>query len=384
MIRFLLQGVTPNDDHVGALEYLLELPNTETILISVAFARLSGVVALEQVVENDWNRVKMFVGVRNGVTSIQALLRVLNLGADLHVVDTGSSNTIYHPKVYLAKSNDEARLMVGSANLTMNGLGANIEASIVAQLRLQDPNGLEVADDILARFALMTAQHPQNVLGVSDWRRAFSLFRKGLVVDERTTQRPSVGGTNRSGARDSVPSMALHRASMPPRPGVSKRRARRNDVRPTNIVASEWVKVWQSRPLTERDLNIPTGAHTNPTGSMLFKKGVMEDIDQRHYFYDVVFNDLSWGNDPASRAPHLLRAEADFEIVITGVNQGRYRLKLTHNPLTNTPTYHQRNAMTQIHWGTALNLVAYTDLLGRTMTMYKSNGKQITYVLEIE
>jgi len=50
--------------------------------------------------------------------------------------------------------------------------------------------------------------------------------------------------------------------------------------------------IWESGKLTERDLNIPKGSNTNPTGSMLFKKGKTEDIDQRHYFRDTVFSAL--------------------------------------------------------------------------------------------
>src|SRR5690606_12756867 len=56
----------------------------------------------------------------------------------------------------------------------------------------------------------------------------------------------------------------------------------------------DWILMWESNGLTERDLNIPTGPNTNPTGSMLFKKGNMDDIDQRHYFREDVFVDLDW------------------------------------------------------------------------------------------
>ena len=38
-------------------------------------------------------------------------------------------------------------------------------------------------------------------------------------------------------------------------------------------------------------------ATTHATGSMLWKKGATEDIDQRHFFRDEVFADIDWGTD---------------------------------------------------------------------------------------
>src|SRR2546428_5479908 len=80
----------------------------------------------------------------------------------------------------------------------------------------------------------------------------------------------------------------------------------------------EFVLIWESRELTERDLNIPSGKHTHATGSMLWKKGAAQDIDQRHFFRDEAFAGLSWQKD--RRLPHYERAEASFQIVVKGLN----------------------------------------------------------------
>ena len=135
--------------------------------------------------------------------------------------------------------------------------------------------------------------------------------------------------------------------------------------------------VWQSGPLTRRALTIPVGARTNPTGSMLFTKGAMDAIDQRHYFRDQVFGDLDWQPDP----PHYERAAAQFELIIAGVDYGRFELRISHNTRTDSKAYRQRNSMTQLHWGDARPLVARTDLLGRTIYLYRS---ETGFVLEIE
>ena len=114
-------------------------------------------------------------------------------------------------------------------------------------------------------------------------------------------------------------------------------------------LATDFILVWESKALTERDLNIPTGATTHATGSMLWKKGATEDIDQRHFFRDVVFADVTWTRD--AKLPHYERGEADFTIVVKGLNYGTYRLRLSHNTSKTSATYKQKNAMTSVSWG---------------------------------
>ena len=142
--------------------------------------------------------------------------------------------------------------------------------------------------------------------------------------------------------------------------------------------------LWESGALTQRDLNIPTGGNTNPTGSMLFKKGRNEDIDQRHFFRDKVFNSLNWENDPKKNLSHLERAKATFKIIVEGKVKGAFELKLTHNSRTDTKTYKQKNSMTQISWGKAKAFIAKKGLIGKTVKLYKETGKEDQFVLVFE
>ena len=100
---------------------------------------------------------------------------------------------------------------------------------------------------------------------------------------------------------------------------------------------------------------------------MLWKKGAAEDIDQRHFFRDEAFAGLDWKTDAS--LPHYERCTADFHIVVKGINCGKFNLKLSHNTRTNTATYKQKNAMTQVHWADAHGVIAKRDLLGRTMSL---------------
>jgi hypothetical protein len=115
---------------------------------------------------------------------------------------------------------------------------------------------------------------------------------------------------------------------------------------------------------------------------MLWKKGAAENIDQRHFFRDEAFEGPAWKVDP--RLQHYERAEADFHIVVKGVNFGKFTLKLSHNTDTTSRSYAQKNSMTQVHWGSALKLVAQPDLLGRIISLYRKEGNPSGFLIEID
>lgn len=141
--------------------------------------------------------------------------------------------------------------------------------------------------------------------------------------------------------------------------------------------------IWESGPLTKRDLNIPSGNNTNVTGSMLFKKGKLENIDQRTYFRNVIFRCLEWSADTLPGKGHLERAHARFTLVIKGKYSGEWSLVLTHNTLTDTPAWAQHNAMTKISWGACKKLIADPSLLGASLKLYKGKGGHLVFIMSI-
>jgi len=123
--RFLMQGTSEDQGHLSAV---LDVLNTEAVAsstVSVAFATAKGVSLVAPGLARHKDKTTVFVGVRNGVSSLQALKALLDLGVKLYCVDTGSCRFIFHPKVYFAEGTAVARLFVGSANLTLPGLGSS-------------------------------------------------------------------------------------------------------------------------------------------------------------------------------------------------------------------------------------------------------------------
>ena len=269
------------------------------------------------------------------------------------------------------------RVIIGSANLTFSGLNENIEASTLLVVDRQNQTDEQFLIDLVSSFTSLQNGFPDHVVELKKKTDVVRLLKEGRLEDERISQPHRSTAHVRGEKRDQLPRIKLFR------------RVREKIIRPPKqrIIPPThdgWILVWVSKGLTERDLNIPTGANTNPTGSMLLKKGRLERIDQRNYFRRTIFNSLNWARDPRVSLKHLERAEAEFEIVIKGASFGKYTLKLTHNSRTDTRAYEQLNAMTQIHWGEVKNIIARRDLLGREFRLYQQINDANEYLVEID
>ena len=126
--ELVLQALT-NRPHAVAITEIMALPEPVSCLFSVAFARSAGVASIEASIAALKIKPMVFVGIRNDITSIQALRQLLSLGVQLYTVDTGARRPIFHPKLYLISARKSARAIIGSANLTHYGLQNNIEIS---------------------------------------------------------------------------------------------------------------------------------------------------------------------------------------------------------------------------------------------------------------
>lgn len=401
-LEFVFQGLTRRH-HVDVLKEICAIDDLEALLISVAFATSNGVALVESEIQAHRANAKAWVGVRNDVTSWQGLCALLPIVRELYVVDTAIRHRIFHPKVYLSKNDVQARIAVGSANLTTGGLSQNIEASALLKLDLGNAEHEQAIDDLEALLTNLATRFPDHVKRVRRQSELDALLAAGVIIDEtvNSAPRPATSRAVSTRPQDTTERMPLFGGPLPPRrPRATAAATARSTatrtrtpatgaptavLRPTGGVRPIGFElVWQSKPLTRRDLNIPTGANTNPTGSMLFKKGEWEGIDQRHYFYDEVFDALTWTPDTNPRMAHKMRAEAEFELVIKNISYGVHRLHLSHNTDTTSGAYLQNNSMTDVSWGAVKPFVARDDLLGRTLYLYKNAADPTKFMIEID
>src|SRR5579862_3553028 len=182
-LELIIQAVT-KATHAESVRALLNRAAARTVLVSVGFVNEAGVEALEPALRPVAARSRFFIGIRNGITSVQGVKRLLRLHTRVYAVDTGSRDTIFHPKLYLVVGDDEAGLVIGSANLTHQGLHNNIEASALVTLDLDDQSDRGFVDGIARSFDNVIRDFPRHVFQVNDEAHADELFEAGRLTDE--------------------------------------------------------------------------------------------------------------------------------------------------------------------------------------------------------
>jgi HKD family nuclease len=380
--ELVLQALT-NRPHAAAITEIMALPKPVSCLFSVAFARSAGVASIEASIAALKIKPRVFVGIRNDITSIQALHQLLSLGVQLYTVDTGARRPIFHPKLYLISARKSAKAIIGSANLTHYGLQNNIEISTLLDLDLKREEDAKFVDSIMESFDALIKNHPKHVQLIGTTEEANALFEQGRLCDEDvvvapsvTQQAPKVGGIE-------LAPMKLTHFNAQPKPKKNGAEVKSSIKKATRAFSkTQFVRVWRSKPLVARDLSVPEGKNTSLTGSMGLKQDAVEDFDFQTHFRKIVFGELSW--KPKTKEPLKEEAKASFQFIIENIDYGTFELKVAHDKRTNTKTYLQRNFMTQLHWGIARPIIARRDLVGRKLMLYKKNSSPPEYLIEID
>ena len=404
--NFILQGFTAKT-HTAAVLRLFDVADVQRSILSVAFVSRSGVDLLLPKLGIYGTKTKAFIGIRNDITSTQGAAQLLAAGSSLFVVDTGSRNVLFHPKLYLVRGQTEARLLIGSANLTIGGMNNNIEAGVTVDLDLTNAADKALVDSIEAEFDALAAAYPSHVLPITTTAQLDALEASGRLIDERAASPPRPVNIGTSPTSDTVPRIKLKvqplrrllsaakkaatptvKVPVPPATkkatGAAKKAGGPGPV-PTILptptaIGVKYQMVWESKPLTRRDLNIPANAGSHPTGSINLDKGLLADgVDHRDYFRNVVFPALPWG--PTSR-PTMEEAYGKFQLVLKGISYGEFDLRVGHSSAIKT--YDQNNAMTRLSWGPMRVYIARPDLIGRALYLYRDLGDPKRFVLEID
>lgn len=397
--EFILQGFTART-HADAVREIFDIPNIQKVIVSVAFVSESGVKQLEAQLAPHSAYATVFAGVRNDITSHQGLVALLALASNLYVVDTGSRSILFHPKLYFTKGDTRARLVIGSANLTLGGLNNNIEAGMLIDFDLTNAADKAGVEKIEAEFDKLSGDFGANVLKIAAVPDLDAMLTSGRLIDEMAAAppRPSTAASSAGGGGDVIPRIklkvvplrrALKKAKAAAKPKAPKAAKAAAGVAPALVpqpipkaAGVQFELVWESKPLSLRDLNIPDGENTNKTGSMSLDKGMLPpDVDHRHYFREDIFNQLAWS--PTNRKT-TEEAHAKFHLVIKGISFGEFDLRIGHTIGTDSAAYKQNNAMTRLSWGPVKSYVGQADLKDRTLSLFRDAADPTRFVLEID
>jgi len=384
-IRLLCQGFNvESPDSVGyyIVNFLADRAFYSFTAIS-AFASEAGIRGIAKHIneaKDHLDFITIVVGIDQNGTSKEALDELLALNVNTFIFYQPAT-PIFHPKIYLFEGVDKSELIIGSSNLTTQGLFTNVEASLLVSIDNSMENDRQIIEQLKNYFKGVFDFSDPNLKNLSE-QLISDLVTSGLVPTE-AERKTAQGETKRHDIKETenlilqiFPKRAT--AKIPSEFRGARKAKTRSRLSVDDSLYADPVKgalLWESGKLTERTLNIPKGKNTNPTGSMYFTKGKNKDIDQRHYFRETVFSSLQWKKDADPSTSHLERAEAVFHIVVDGRPAGKYSLALTHNTRKDSRSYKQSNSMTQVSWGEAKKVIAKDELIGKTVKLFKHVGE---------
>lgn len=404
MVRTVLsQGITADTDNsVGtALIKLLSSKQYHTFTAVSAFASEAGINGLSQYIEaakSAYKALNLIVGVDQKGTSKEALEAILGLGINSRVFyQTGFS--IFHPKIYLFEGDTTSQLIMGSSNLTAQGLFVNVEASVNMALDHNNPDDVKFIEDLKARFgSLFDFSDPnlqsitqelieqlvaEKIVPTEDERKAAYEKVKEL---EGPPSEPVERVIRTIFPKRSLPSIPAEFRSkrapktLPPADesgDVTPEAAPDTAVEPAND--AQYTLAWVMHNIPGSSVQITRSVTTNPTGMIrLVQADYYSDgqlIDQTTYFRRKVFNGLSWV--PETTDTDI--AIGKFKVSILGQEIGEHPLRIRHKPSGEAG---QGNYTTGISWGSLGRTIRDAGLTGRTVKLYRLSGSDDTFRLE--
>ena len=373
--------------------------NSVTIITAfISEAAVNGLFPYIEEAKTHLNETKIITGIDQHGTSKEALEALIDWNVNAYVFYQPSV-TIFHPKIYLFEGSEKTTLIVGSSNLTSQGLFSNIEASLLLNIENSNEKDFATIVELKNYYKGLFDLSDPNLKKIDT--ELIETLVKAKVIPTKAEKRKAFVKENdgeNEGIRNIIRTIFPKRIiAKIPSFFRKKSKSKSKTVRKKEV-ATKYIKsniqstvfrkkgllLWESGSLTKRDLNVQSGNNTNPTGSMLFKKGKNKNIDQRHFFRDEVFQFLDWQRDSKVNRSHLERTKAKFTIIVEQENYGEFELKLTHNSNTASKTYQQKNSMTSISWGKAKRIVAKEKLIGKILKLYKKGNVLNEFLLVIE
>jgi len=406
-ICFLWQGLDNCTESVGSvlLDSLSDTAFSEFDCLS-AFVSLSGITGLGKAIEKSKQHIKKFrvvVGIDQKGTSKEALEALLGLNIGTSIYYTLSPIT-YHPKVYIFKGDVKHRIIVGSSNLTKQGLFQNVEASLKVDFTKPDKDGEEFLKQTNSYIESFLEGKGKNLQKLTP-ELIQQLFGAGIIPNEierervqedKTPTQKDKGETNKlDGLKSLFPTIELQRIPEDFKPviPIKKEKKEAEKVLPLVIVepkpapkADPWAikgkLLWKKSNLPASDVQ-HVKAGTAPTGGLRLTQsdwkvnGVI--IDQTRYFRKDLFGKFAWKQVKAQ--PYVEIAEVKCYVKILGIDKGLHRFTLRHKPSGEAG---QGNYTTLLSWGQFVTEITQVDLRGKNLYLYAPPaGQDEPFYIEI-
>ena len=390
-IEFLGQGFT-NQVNKPIGRYLIKNLTSgkfHSVTAISAFASSGGIKGLTNSVlsaKEQGAKINIIVGVDQKGTSKEALEALIDLKVNAFVF-TQKEQIIFHPKIYLFEGNERSILIIGSSNLTINGLWLNVESSLLIEVE-NDSEDVSVIDDLKNYFeGLFNFTDPNLFILDKDLiEKLVKLNKLPMESERRKTHEKDEEVRKRE--KELVQKLIPKRSRIFPKgffsfvksENAKKKKPTNNPIAGKTKALSKGKLVWKRENLPGSSVQM-AGKKTNPTGGLRLVQAKFEEegkvIDQTNYFRKL-FSDYDW--TAASQNPFVEVTEVPFNISILEENLGVVTLKIRHKP---TGEAGQGNYTTLISWGAVGEAIQEANLTGHAIFIYAPKDGSDVFHLEI-
>ncbi|MBL7796636.1 MAG: lysine--tRNA ligase [Saprospiraceae bacterium] len=320
--------------------------------------------------------MKIVVGVDQEVTTREALQTILALNIPAYIFFQPSPRSIFHPKIYLFEGDEISEVVIGSSNLTLQGLFSNVEASMLFKNENKSKPESDVIMQLRGYFKRIFDGTDPNLKTLTPELIEELVQRRIVPLEsERQAEQEKKDGVE-DGKKETVTPPSFPKRGLSPVPAgfivKGKPSAITIDTETSKIVVPEVIGlrklVWSKNKMTASDAQ-QAKPGTNLTGGLrLVQSGFkVEDkvIDQTTYFRHDLFGTFEWVQ--VSTEPFVERALVPFYLVINGQMIGRFDFQIRHKPSGEAS---QGNYTTLISWGQLGNMIRDSNLKGAKLDLY--------------
>lgn len=159
---------------------------SHSLKILTAFVSNKGIEAISPFIDvflADGNHVDIIFGIDRGGTNRDAIRRLRALQTahiqrvSVSLFRAPAAGSIFHPKLYLYDTGREISFVLGSANLTLSGLGSNLESLLLFEKVARNSQTARAVSEIWSLFAEPRPPLPANALRALEQRLVNELLR---------------------------------------------------------------------------------------------------------------------------------------------------------------------------------------------------------------
>lgn len=391
-VTIIGQGFKPNNQKAVG-HFLIEFLASEdfhTFTAMSAFASKAGVRGLSSHIiaaKERLQHLSITVGIDQEGTSKEALEAILALEINSYIF-YHPSVTIFHPKIYLFEGDQTARLIIGSSNMTVQGLFNNVETSALVLIDQAIDTDRQVIQGVKDYFdSIFTCDDP-NMKRLTQ-ELIDDLVELGVVPTEEERKRAQKESAALS--KKLITSKLIsdifpkRKIAGVPSEFRKKRTATQATGKSTQTpVGKPSVKgqlVWTRKSLPASSVQAASSG-TNPTGGLRLVQDKFEvegqKIDPTNYFRSALFGSYKW--KLIRDKPLVEAATIPFEVTIRGEFIGTFDLDVRHKPSGEAG---QHNYTTSISWGALGKTIRKAKLAGARLDLYAPRLNRDPFLIEI-